>query len=214
MAALLAFGAEARAQAEWDGFLIGGYTKGSLKGGSEELLGNETEHGFHAGALFQLRLADSYGVAVAVRYTSKGGGGSIDSTFAVVNFANVTRAVGNADITLDYIEIPLTFVALIDATDNSYFRAYLGPSVDILVRAHLKGDVEGEPIDQDIKSTLQSVQLSGTVGAGFVYEFASWRLMLDAHYWQGVTKAVQGADIKTRDFGAGIGVGIPLARSG
>jgi opacity protein-like surface antigen len=202
----------ARAQAEWDAFIVGGYTNGSLEGGSEKLLGNKNQQGFYSGVTLQLLMEDTYGFAVGVRYTRKGGGGTIDSTFAVSHYKNVTRAIGDGDITLDFVEIPLVVIIFADLNERSYFSGYAGPCIDILARAKLVGTDNGRAIDQDIKSTMQSIQLSGTIGAGYTYKFKSWDLMLDVHIWQGITKVVDGSNITTRDFSGGLGIGIPLAQ--
>ena len=138
--------------------------------------------------------------------------GTIDSTFAIATFKDVTRAIGSADITLDYVEIPVVFVVFGNLSENSYLRGYIGPSVNILTRARMEGVIDHSPIDHDIKSDLQATQVSGVLGAGYTYEFKGWRLALDVRYWQGITKLVDGPDIKTREFDAGVGVGIPLAR--
>jgi hypothetical protein len=209
---VVAFGAEARSQAEWDAFVAGGLTRGSLSGGSEGLLGEDTRYGFNIGLRFQLRMDQLYGFEAGVRYTRKGGGGTIDSTFAIATFKDVTRAIGSADITLDYVEIPVVFVVFGNLSENSYLRGYIGPSVNILTRARMEGVIDHSPIDHDIKSDLQATQVSGVLGAGYTYEFEGWRLALDVRYWQGITKLVDGPDIKTREFDAGVAVGIPLAR--
>jgi opacity protein-like surface antigen len=203
---------EVGAQAEWDFFALGGYTRGNLRGGSENLLGAESKNGFSAGVQAQLRLNDAYGFDVGLRYLRTGGGGIIDSTFAVYNFKDVVRPIGNAVVTLDYVELPATFVFFFDTTESSYLRAYLGLSLNILVRAHATGDVEGEPIDQDLKDSMQSAQGAGLIGAGYVYEFDSWRLIADAYYSQGLTKVTNEPNIKARMFAVTFGVGIPLAR--
>jgi len=197
---------------EYDLFLIGGYNHSNLTGGNDRLLGNDPDHGFIAGAGVQLRMQDTYAIDVGLRYAREGGGGTIDSTFAVPNLKDVTEAVGSADVVLDYVQIPIMFSFLQDLNESSYIRFFLGPSLNMLVRARLKGTASGKSIDQDIKHTMQSAQVAGVVGAGYVVDFDTWRLSADVSYSQGLSTVTNSGDIKTRSFRATVGVGIPLAR--
>lgn len=203
----------ARAQVAWDAFFDGGYSRGNLAAGSDNLLGSDPRNGFTAGASVQLSLQDAYAFEVGVRYTRKGGGGKIDSTFAVENFTNVPMVVGSVDIALDYVEIPLTAAFRFDANEHSYVKGYLGPVFNILVRARATGDVEGTRFDEDLKDSMKNVMVEGMVGAGYVYEFDRWSLTADVRFSQGLAQATNDNDIKTRTFLATVGVGIPLVRS-
>lgn len=197
---------------EWDMFFLGGYTSGRLTGGSDRLLGEDHKDGFAGGVGVQLRMQDAYAVEIEIGYTRKGGGGTIDSTFAVPNLKDVTKAVGEADVSLDYIRIPIVLAGIMDVTNSSYLRLYAGPCLNLLTRAHLTGTVEGKGVDQDIKGTLQSAEVSGLIGASYVYDLETWRLIVDANYSEGFSKVTNAGDIKTRTFALEAGVGIPLAR--
>jgi opacity protein-like surface antigen len=197
---------------EWDMFFLGGYANGRLTGGSDRLLGQDHKDGFTGGVGVQLRLQDAYAVEIGLGYLRKGGGGTVDSTFAVPNLKDVTKAVGEADVSLDYIQIPIVLAGIMDLTNSSYLRLYAGPCLNLLTRAHLTGTVEGESVDQDIKSTMQSAEVTGLIGASYVYDLETWRLVFDANYQEGFSKVTNAGDIKTRTFEIQAGVGIPLAR--
>jgi len=211
MILLIPFGANVFAQTGFDLFVLGGYAHGKLDGGADKVLGNKSKDGFTAGTNLQLRLADTYGVAIGLRYTRAGGGGLIDSTFIIPHFYKEYRAIGETEITLDRLEVPLVFIFFIDVTPTSYIRAYLGPSLNFVVRAHANGVVDGKPVEQDLKDTMQSSHVSGLVGAGYVYEYKRLRFMLDAVYSQGLTKVTNDPDVKTRTYQIALGVGIPLS---
>lgn len=208
---ILAIGIPAHAQQSLDVIFYGGYTNSTFSGGNDKVLGEDSKNGFTAGAGIQLQLADYYGIEAGLRFARKGGGGVIDSTFVIPSVRRLTKPIGNADITLDYMEVPLSFVMLIDMNEASYFRAYLGPSINILLRARTTGEIDGEPIDEDIKSTMQTAHVTGFVGGSFVYKFTRLSVMLDARYSRGLTNVTDGPDVKTTGFELAAGIAIPLA---
>lgn len=212
-AALAVAGPPAHAQIEWDAFLDGGYSRGNLTAGSDNLLGTDIRNGFTTGVSAQLSIQDTYVFEIGMRYTRKGGGGEIDSTFAVENLTDVPTVVGGVDIALDYVEIPLTAGVRYDTSEHGYVRGYLGPVMNILTRARAAGDVEGRHFDQDLKDSMKSVMWEGTVGAGYVYEFDRFSVTAGVRFSQGLAQATNGPDIKPRTFTATIGVGIPLVSS-
>jgi opacity protein-like surface antigen len=209
---MMMMGFKAYAQQEWDLFAIGGFTRSTLTGGSDKLLGNEARSGFAGGIGLQLRMADYYGFELGLRYARTGGGGVIDSSFAIVATRRLTKPIGNADVNLDYVELPLTFLFLIDVNEASYFRAYIGPSLNILIRAHFSGVVDGQTVQENIKDSMQTSQVTILFGGSFVYNFKSFTAIADARYSQSVTAMTTGPDIKSKVFAATLGIGIPLAR--
>jgi hypothetical protein len=92
-------------------------------------------------------------------------------------------------------------------------RGYLGPVMNILVRARAAGDVEGRHFDQDLKDSMKSVMWEGMVGAGYVYEFDRFSVTASVRFSQGLAQATNVPDIKPRTFTATVGVGIPLVSS-
>ncbi len=212
MIGVLAIGSQVCAQPEWDLLVYGGYTNSTFSGGSDRVLGEDAKHAFTTGLGFQLRMTEDYGFEAGVRFARKGGGGTIDSTFSILTVRNLTEPIGNADITLDYVEIPLSFIFFVDASPSSYFRAYLGPSLNFLLRAHTTGEVDGRPIDQDLKSTMQTSQVFAFLGGSYVYEFNRLSVIVDARYSRGLTQVTSGPDVKLAGFEATVGIAIPLAR--
>lgn len=205
---------ESTAQPYWDLAISGGWNNASLSGGDAKLMAQDPLNTFNVGVAFLLRADEEFGFEFGIRYSRKGGTGTIDSTFAIPNFKNVTASIGDAEVTLDYIEIPLLLAGILPTGKTSYLRGYAGPSLGILVSADAKGTMNGEPYESDISDVLNNIDFAIAVGGSFVYEFGSWSAMADGRYVIGFTsidKSDLDTDIKTQTWEASLGVLIPLA---
>ena len=201
-------------EARWDLFITGGWSRGMIND-RDKLVANDQEvNGYTAGVAAQLRIYDEFAIEAGVRYTQKGGKGTIDSTFSVPNFANVTQPIGSATVELDYIELPLLFAFIWETSYDSYLRGYFGPSINWLVRSHVTGVSGGQPIDQDMDDVLSNAEWTVVVGASFNYNFDSWQALIDGRWVMGLSSIDDVSEdiaMRTETWEFSLGVGIPLA---
>lgn len=205
---------DARSQPYWDMAITGGWNRASLSGGGAKLLGDDPLNKFNVGVAFLLRADEELGFEFGVRYSRKGGSGTIDTTYAIPNFKNVTAPIGDAEVTLDYIEIPILIAGILQTGESAYVRGYAGPCLGILVSADAKGVMSGEPYEEDISDTLDNIDFALDFGASFVYAFGAWSGMIDGRYAIGLNSIDDSnldIEIKTRTWEVSLGVLIPLA---
>jgi len=200
-------------EVEWDLFLYGGAATSSFVGTDARLLGEESRTGFVGGGGLFLRFYDEMGIEFGIRYAQKGSRGTILVQYSVPNFKNVPVAVGNAEFDIDYIEFPLVFAGVLEIGARSWIRAYGGPSINVLIKAHVTGTANGEPVDQDIDDVLRDVDYTGVVGATYKYGLSSFSLIADGRWvigFRSINSDKDAFDIKTSTWNFTVGVGIPL----
>ena len=197
-----------QAQPYWNVWLEGGWANGSLNRGGTLTEVENSHNGYIVGLQSQLRIYDAFGIGLGIRYTQKGGEGTIDSTFSIPNYGNVTEPIGSAVVAIDMIEIPITISWILDVGASSWVRAYIGPSINIVVNSHITGERSGQPIDDDLDSYIQSAEWAGMFGVSWNYDFDKWALMVDYRYVAGLTDLTDSDDIKSQTHELVIGLGL------
>jgi len=198
----------AQAQPYWNAWVEGGWTRATLNPTSKLLNDFSSINGFAGGVQAQVRLWDAFGLGIGVRYVQKGGKGEIDSTFSIPNYKNVTETIGSAEVTVDEIEIPIVFAYIFDVGANSWVRAYFGPNIGIILKAHLTGERDGQAIDDDIGSYVQNAEYAYMFGASYNYDMTKFSLLVDYRYTAGLSDVTEGDDIKTQTNELLVGIGI------
>jgi hypothetical protein len=216
MAALSApLAGDARAdEARWDMFISAGWSNSLLNDRDNLVANDQSVNGGTYGVSFQLRIYDEFAIDAGIRYTEKGGSGTIDSTFSVPHFANVTQQIGAATVELNYIEFPLLFAWVIETSYDSYLRAYIGPSVAWLVSSKVTGVTSGQPFESDLDGEVSNAEWCGVVGASFNYNFGGWQALIDYRYVNGISGIENGSpeiSLNTQTHEFTLGVGFKLA---
>lgn len=208
---LTAFVDEAPAdEARWDLFISGGGSNSVLNDRDKLVANDQSIHGVTVGVAFQLRIYDEFGIDAGIRYTEKGGAGTIDSTFTIPHSANVTKQIGSAVVELDYIEFPLLFAFIWETSYDSYLRGYFGPSINWLVSSKVTGVVEGQPFEGDLDGEISNAEWTVVVGASFNYNFGGWQALVDYRFVAGISGIENGApdislNTQTHEFSLGVG---------
>jgi len=131
--------------------------------------------GYHFGAYVNVPISDAFAVQPEVLYSTKGSKADYDIDLGLLGSVN-----GNAQIHLDYIDIPLLGVFRVG--DN--FELHLGPYIGFLANSKYKfeGDTEGEgDLDSDHFKNMDY----GLVG-GLALNFSA--LQVGARYNYGLQK--------------------------
>ena len=131
--------------------------------------------GYHFGAYVNVPISDAFAVQPEVLYSTKGSKADYDIDLGLLGSVN-----GNAQIHLDYIDIPLLGVFRVG--DN--FELHLGPYIGFLANSKYKfeGDSEGEgDLDSDHFKNMDY----GLVG-GLALNFSA--LQVGARYNYGLQK--------------------------
>ena len=206
---------DAMGEEAWDLAITGGWNNSTLSGGAEKLLGSETLNMFNFGAALLLRVNEEVGFEFGVRFSRKGGTGTIDTTYSIPNFKNVTEQIGDAEVTLDFIEFPFLLAGMLPTGQSGYLRGYAGASLGILVNADVEGTLRGQDFEADISDLVKDIEFDIVLGASYVYEFSSWSAIGDGRYSLGLN-SLDDSDLdmvlKTRTWEVSLGVLIPLAR--
>jgi len=202
-----------QAQPYWNVWLEGGWANGKLNAGGTLTTVDQSHDGYIAGLQTQLRIYDEFGFGLGVRYTQKGGKGTIDTTYSVPNQANLTEQIGSAVVDIDMIEIPILFSYILDVGANSWVRAYLGPSINIVINSHVTGVRSGQPIDEDLDGYIQTAEWAGIFGASWNYDFDKWSLLVDYRFVAGITDLSSSdpdspEDVKSETHELVIGLGL------
>jgi opacity protein-like surface antigen len=197
----------AQAQPYWNVWLEGGWSNSALNATSRLTETDQSHNGYLVGLQSQLRIYDEFAVGLGVRYTQKGGEGTIDSTFST-STANVTEPIGSAVVDIDMIEIPITISYILDVGVNSWVRFYFGPSINIIINSHLTGVRSGQPIDEDIDDYIQDAEWAGMFGVSWNYDFDKWALLVDYRYVAGLSDLTASDEVKSQTHELAVGLGL------
>ena len=200
----------------WEAIVYAGATDAHFTGAqAKSFVGNDRRQGFAGGVSFFLRTDKEFGVETGIRYAQKGGGGTFLRTFAIPNFKNVTAEVGTGEFRFEYIEVPLLFAGILDIGSNSHVRGYVGPSLNFLIRANLKGTIEGQSLDENVTDQFSDFDLGGNVGVAYRYSWDRVNLHVDGR-WMVSMRSIEAdetadPDIKNNVWTISVGLGFMLA---
>ncbi len=157
-----------------------------------------TRTAFQGGGFIQCPINQRLGVRGEVLYVQKGAEG---------DFLTDDGDIHTALYKLDYIDIPVLFVANFPAGDSKFgFNVFAGPSFNFNVSAKAAVEEHGT-LDQDVKS----FEFGAAVGAGATYAFETCSLLADVRYSMGVTSASDHTG-DTTNSGVGVmgGIAFPI----
>jgi len=198
-----------QAQPYWNVWLEGGWSNGNLNNTGSLSDVSSTHNGYIVGLQSQLRIYDEFGIGLGVRYTQKGGEGTIDSTFSTPDY-NTTEQIGSAVVDIDMIEIPITLSYILDVGANSWVRAYLGPSINIIINSNLKGATSTQSVDESLEGYIQTAEWAGMFGVSYNYDFDKWAFLVDYRYVAGISNLTndETVEIKSQTHELVVGLGL------
>jgi hypothetical protein len=169
--ALFGCGSAAMAQGVGGG-VKGGVIFATLSDDSSQDVDLDTRTGIVAGAFVTWPIRERISFQVEVLYAQKG---------AAFNQAGI-----KATTELDYVEVPLLFVASTapSRSGGTSFQFFGGPSVAFKVSAKGSGSFQGEAVDVDIPDDqINSVDVGVVVGAGVTFG----HVLVEGRYTFGLT---------------------------
>jgi len=195
--ALVASAGVASAAGMYGGFK-GGINMASLSGDSVDDL--DTRNGFAGGLFWGTSIAQQFDVRIEGLYVSKGAEGPSGVT-----------GDGHAHDTvfkLDYIEIPVLFVANFGSGEKLGFNVFGGPTFAF----NIKDEAEVEDHDETVDLEAKGFEFGAAIGAGLEYMMSSFALTFDARYSLGASNIsdTEGVDVKNRGIGLMAGLKFPL----
>jgi Outer membrane protein beta-barrel domain len=173
----------------------GGVNLANLSGSD---VSNTSMHaGFMGGGFLGVDFTDQFGARLEALYVMKG--------------AKVDTASVSGTVKVNYVEIPVLFVANLVSKDTGAFNIFAGPT--FAFNASAKAEAGG--LSADIKDSIKSFEFGATVGVGGEYKLSSVSIIGDVRYSMGATSIAkdQGSqtfDVKTRGIGIMAGVKIPF----
>jgi hypothetical protein len=187
--------------ATWTAGAKGGVNWGDL-GGDNAPENTSARAGFQGGAFARCNPTEQFGVQAEILYVQKGAEG---------DFLTEDLDIHPATYKLDYIDIPIVFVANFPAGDKLGFNVFGGPSFNFNTGA--TADVE-EHGTIDLNN-VKSFEFGAVIGAGLAYELSSMSLIADVRYSLGASPVVddvggQSVDAKNRGIGLMAGLSFPL----
>jgi hypothetical protein len=209
-------GAHHAAAQSWDLRLYGGMSNSEFYGGSK-LFGDQSKNGFALGVGGEyIRYdTDPVGWEFGLWYVQKGAKGSIEYNpwDPEQDLPPDTNFQGEID--LAYLQLNFLMVGHLYTSKTTEVRLYLGPTLGNRLSAKVKGTLNGDPVDEDIKDYIKTFEWGIIAGAGFNYKMGGWSIIADLTSFLGANSIAEDtldSDLKTRTFVATLGVELPLAR--
>lgn len=164
----------------------------------------DTKTGLVAGAFAQIGLGDVFAVRPEALYSSKGGSVSDEGV--------------DADISLDYIEIPVLLVARIPTSGALRPNLFAGPVISFEASCEVSGSADGitvsgdcEEIDEEDPLLTKSTDFGVAFGGGLELDTGGAVLLLDGRYTLGLSdindieSAPESLKNRAWSFTAGVG---------
>ena len=158
--------------------------------------------GFQGGAFLRSDINPQFGVQGEVLYVQKGVEG---------DFLTDDLDIHPATYKLDYIDIPIVFVANFPAGDKFGFNVFGGPSFNFNTGATADVEEHGS-VDLD---NVKGFEFGAVIGAGLAYKLSSMSLIADVRYSLGASSISddidgESIDVKNRGIGLMAGLSFPL----
>lgn len=195
-AALVVVSAQARAEKVTIGLKAGG-NFGDFAGDDapEHQSGRSA---FQGGGFVQCPINERLSVRGNVLYVQKGAEGDI-----VVEDGDTHTALYK----LDYIDIPVEFVASFPAGNTKFgYNVFAGPSFNF----NMKAEAAIEEHGNDDLEGIKSFEFGAVVGIGLTYALEKFSLLAEGRYSMSVTSLSEDDDIKNRGVGVLGGLVFPI----
>ena len=173
--------------------------------GGDDAPGNSsTRTGFSGGAFYGIDVNDQFGVRGEVNYVQKGAEGDVQAEDGDTH---------DGTYKLDYVEIPVLFLANIPAGDKFAFSIFAGPTFAFNTTAEVEIPSHNET--EDLSSIIKSFEFGAAVGGGIEYMLSSFSIIADVRYSLGASTVSddgsgESIDVKNRGIGIMAGVRFPL----
>ena len=200
---LVAFALAQHAQAaKLTGGVKGGVNWAKIGGGDAP--DNVTSRTGFSGGGFLRRMDEKFGVQAEVLYVQKGFEGNIHT---------VDGDIHPGKARLDYVDVPVEFVARLAGTDKIALDVFAGPSFNFSIKA----EAETEDGLENDDGRTKNFEFGAVIGGGIDYMLGSLSILADVRYSLGATTiaedvAGQSADLKNRGVAVMGGIGIPLGK--
>lgn len=156
------------------------------------LEGNGSKIGFTYGLITEFNFSDRYAFATGLDVTYRGGKVKSQDIIKNVNQTDSLTRFGEANYTLQYIELPITLKLKTNEIGylTYYLQAGLTPGINIRARANTKVYYEkpanathptpnpSEGDDVDVKDGINSLNLSMVIGGGIEYTLSGSTVLL------------------------------------
>jgi hypothetical protein len=180
----------------------GGVNMGDFSG--DDTPGNSsTRTGFSGGAFYGIGINDQFGVRGELNYVQKGAEGAVQTEDGDTH---------DGTYKLDYVEIPVLFLADFPAGEKFAFSIFAGPTFAFNTTAEVEVPAHNETEKLD---NVKGFEFGAAVGGGIEYMLSSFSIIADLRYSLGassVSDDVDGVSIDVKNTGIGImaGVKFPL----
>ena len=197
-ALLVAANAEAKKYAG----VKGGVNMGDF-GGDDAPDNSSTRTGFSGGAFYGLGINDQFDVRGEVNYVQKGAEGEVMADDGDIH---------DGIYKLDYVEIPVLFVANFPVGEKFGLSLFAGPTFAFNTTAEVEIPSHNETEELD---NVKGFDFGAAIGGGVEYKLSSFSIIADVRYSLGassVSEDVAGESIDVKNRGIGImgGVAFPL----
>jgi len=157
---------------------------------------------FAGGGLIGARFNAHLGPRLEVLYVQKGNLHEFEDPFSTQPVEVQTR--------IDYIELPLLFVASFQPGEMFHFDLFAGPAFDFQVHAESRF----RSVTEDIGPVTSNFDFCGTFGAGIRYDLSRFSLVADGRYTLGTISTLDVDDVSGSVKNRGIcllaGIEFPL----
>lgn len=194
---VVATGADAK---KYAGFK-GGVNLGDFSG-DDAPDNSSTRTGFSGGAFYGIGINEQFGVRGEVNYVQKGSEGAVQTEDGDIH---------DGTYKLDYVEIPLLFVADFPAGDKFAFSIFAGPTFAFNTTAEVEVPAHNATESLD---NIKGFEFGAAIGGGIEYMLSSFSIIADLRYSLGASSVADDAgesiDIKNTGIGVMAGVKFPL----
>lgn len=182
----------------------GGVNMADLSADAEVVDNTSMRNGFSGGAFYGVDVNPQFGVRGEALYVMKGVKGDITTQDGDVH---------DGTISVDYIDIPLLFVANLATGDKIGLNLFAGPSFNF----NIKSEVSTEDGVEDRKDGTKSFEFGAVIGGGLEYILSSCSIIADVRYSMGassIVEDVEGQSIDVKNRGIGIMAGLKFGLGG
>jgi len=136
------------------------------------------------------------------------------------NGAKIQAEQGAADVQLDYLRVPVLFMARLSDMSRTHPILYAGPQLAFETRCQVAGEggsVACQSDELEVPLDTHRVEFGLIVGGGLEIPLSAFVMQLDARYNLGLTNINGGTDaasasFKNRGWSFSVGVGRPFGR--
>ncbi len=192
-----------------------GATRSEPTGANANLVGDEARFGTMAGASGWWPFSDHIDVELGALYTERGSRGKVDTRFSDVD--TIPGFILDAEIKLNYIDVPLLLGVRFEVADRMQLRAYGGASANFLVKSEVVGTLDNRAFDVPIENSVKGMEWGAVAGANFWYGMDTVSVLFDIRWTRSLDSILEGEnedlDIKNNTFAFSVGLAVPITNN-